>query len=56
MSLKILYEKVAEGFLASAVTEIQVQGQTGSPGDRDVGRGHSVYGIPTTRAKLEGKS
>jgi hypothetical protein len=33
MSLKIFYEKVAEGLLASARTEMHVQGQTSSPAD-----------------------
>jgi len=35
MSLEIFYEKVAEGLLASAGTEMQVQGQTSSPAGRD---------------------
>ena len=56
MSLEIFYEKVAEVLLASACMEIQVQGQTGSPAGRFVGRDHSVYRIPVTHAKLEGKS
>jgi hypothetical protein len=41
--------------LASAGTEIQVQGQTSSPAGRFVGRDHSVYRIPAKQAKLEGK-
>jgi hypothetical protein len=40
MSLEIFYEKVAERLLASAGTEMQVQGQTSSPADRLVGRDH----------------
>jgi hypothetical protein len=34
MPLEIFYEKFAEGLLASASTEIQVQGQTSSPAGR----------------------
>jgi hypothetical protein len=56
MSLEILHEKVAKGMLASADTEIQVQGQTYSPAGRFLGRGYSVNRIPATHAKLEGKS
>ena len=56
MSLEIFYEKVAEGLLASACTEIQVQGQSSSPAGRLVGRDHFLYRIPATHAKLEGKS
>ena len=56
MSLKIFQEKVAEGLLASAGTEIQVQGQISSPAGRFVGADHSVYRIPPSHAKLEGKS
>jgi hypothetical protein len=56
MSLEIFYEKVAEVLLASDGTEIQVQGQTSSAAGRLVGRDHSVYSIPVTHAKLEGKS
>ena len=37
MSLEIFYEKVAEGLLASAGTEMQVQGQSSSPAGRLVG-------------------
>jgi len=37
MSLEIFYEKVTEGLLASAGTDIQVQGQTSSPAGRLVG-------------------
>jgi hypothetical protein len=55
-SLEIFYEKVAEVLLASDGTEIQVQGQTSSPAGRLVGTDHSVYSIPATYAKLEGKS
>ena len=40
LSLEIFYEKVAEGFLASAGMEIHVKGQTGSPAGRLVGRDH----------------
>ena len=57
MSLEIFYEKVAEGLLASAGMEIQVQGQSSSPAGRLVGRERPLlYRIPATRAKLEGKS
>ena len=56
MSLEIFYEKVAEGLLASAGMEIQVQGQSTSPAGRLVGRDHFLYRIPATHAKLEGKS
>jgi hypothetical protein len=57
MLLEIFYEKVAEGLLASAGTEKQVQGQTGSPADRLVGRDHFLYRIPATHAKvMEGTS
>jgi len=40
MSLEIFYEKVVKVLLASAGTEIQVQGQTSSPAGRLVGRDH----------------
>ena len=56
MSLDIFYEKVAEGLVASAGTEIQVQGQSSSPAGRLVERDHFLYRIPATHAKLEGKS
>ena len=56
MLLEIFYEKVAEGFLASAGMEIQVQGETSSPAGRLVGRDLSLYRIPAKQAKLEGKS
>jgi len=56
MSLEIFYEKVAEGLLSSAGTEIQVQGQTSSPAGRRVGRDHFLYRIPATRAKVDGTS
>ena len=45
MSLEISYEKVAEGLLASAGTDIQVQGQTSSPASRLVGRDHFYIGF-----------
>ena len=45
MSLEIFYEKVAEGLLASACTEIQVQGQSSSPAGRLVGRDHFYIGF-----------
>jgi hypothetical protein len=50
------YEKVAEGLLASAGTEPQVQGQTSSPAGRLIRRDHFLYRIPATHAKLKGKS
>jgi hypothetical protein len=53
MLLEIFYEKVAEGLLASAGADIQVQGQTSSPADRLVGRDHFLYRIPATHAKVE---
>jgi len=56
MSLEIFYEKVAEGLLSSAGTEIQVQGQTSSPAGRLVGRNHFLYRITVTHAKVEGTS
>jgi len=56
MSLEIFYEKVAEGLLASAGTEMQVQGQTSIPAGRLVGRDHFLYRIPATHAKVEGTS
>jgi hypothetical protein len=54
MSLEIFYEKLAEGLLASACTEIQVQGQSSSPALRLVGRDHFLFSFPVTHAKLEG--
>src|SRR5215510_16036205 len=56
MSLEIFYEKVAEGLLASAGTEIQAVGQTSSPAGRLVGTDHFLYRIPVTHGKPEGKS
>jgi len=56
MSLEVFYKKVTEGLLASAGTEIQVQGQTSSPAGRLVGRDHFLYRIPATHAKVEGTS
>jgi hypothetical protein len=56
MSLEIFYEKVTQILLTSDGTEIQVLGQTSSPAGRLVGRDHSVYSIPATHVKLEGKS
>jgi len=56
MSLQIFYEKVAEGLLASAGTDIQVQGQTSSPAGRLVAKDHFLYRIPATQAKVEGTS
>jgi hypothetical protein len=50
------YEKVAEGLLATAGTEPQVQDQTSSPAGRLIGRDHFLYRIPATHAKLKGKS
>jgi hypothetical protein len=50
------YEKVAEGLLASAGAEPQVQGQTSSPAGTLIGRGHFLCRIPATHAKLKGKS
>ena len=49
---EIFCEKVAKGLLASAGTEMQVQGQTSSP----FGRDHFLYRIPATHAKVEGTS
>jgi hypothetical protein len=42
MLLEIFYEKITEGLLASAGTEIQEQGQTSSPTGILVGTDHSV--------------
>jgi hypothetical protein len=56
MSQEIFYEKVAEGLLSNAGTEIQVQGQTSSPAGILVGRDHFLYRIPATHAKVEGAS
>jgi len=56
MSLEILHEKFAEVLLASAGMEIQVQGQISRPAGRLVRTGHSIYRIPASHAKLEGKS
>jgi hypothetical protein len=42
--------------LTSDSTEMQVQSQTSSTTARLVGRDHSIYSIPATRAKLSGKS
>jgi len=56
MLLENFYEKVAEGLLTSAGTEIQVQVQTSSPAGRLVGRDHFLYGIPATHVKVEGTS
>jgi hypothetical protein len=67
MLLEIFYERVAEGLLASASTEMQgllasagtemqVQGQTSSPAGRLVRRDHFLYRIPATHAKVEGTS
>jgi hypothetical protein len=50
------YKKVAEGLLASAGTEPEVQGQTSSPARRLIGRDHVLYRIPATHTKLKGKS
>jgi hypothetical protein len=51
MLLEIFYEKVTEGSLTSAGTDIQVQGQTSSPAGRLVGRDHFLYRILVTHAK-----
>jgi hypothetical protein len=56
MLLEIFYEKFAEGLLASAGTEMQVQGQTSSPAGILVGKDHLLYRIPATHAKVEGTS
>jgi len=56
MSLEIFYEKVTEGLLANAGTEIQVQGQTSSPAGRLVERDHFLCRIPATHARVEGTS
>jgi hypothetical protein len=53
---KFLYEKVAEVLLTSEGTVIQEQGQASGPAGRLVSRDHSIYSIPVTHAKLEGKS
>jgi hypothetical protein len=56
MLLEMFYEKVAEGLIASAGTDIQEQGQTRSPAGRLVGTDHFLYKIPATHAKPEGKT
>ena len=56
MSPEIFYEKVSEGLLANASTEIQVQGQTSSPAGRLVGTDNFLYMILATQAKVEGTS
>jgi hypothetical protein len=56
ISLEIFYEKDAGGLLASAGTEMQVQGQTSSSAGGLVGRDHFLYRIPATHAKVEGTS
>jgi hypothetical protein len=56
MSLEMFHEKVAEGLIASAGTDIQQQGQTSSPAGRLVGTDHFLYRIPATHAKPEGKT
>jgi hypothetical protein len=53
---RIKYYEYIKVLLASNGMEIQVQGQNGTQAGRLVGRNHSVYSIPTTHAKLEGKS
>jgi len=56
MLLEIFYKRVAEGLLASARTEIQVQDRTSSSAGRLLGRDHFLYSIPATHSELEGKS
>jgi hypothetical protein len=56
MSLEMFYEKVAEGLIASAGTDIQEQGQTSSPAGRLVETDQYLYRIPATHAKPEGKT
>jgi hypothetical protein len=56
MSLQMFYDKVTEGLIASARTDIQEQGQTSSPAGRLVGTDHFLYRIPVTHAKAEGKA
>jgi hypothetical protein len=53
--LEIFYEKVAEGLLASADTEIQALGQISSPAGRLVVANPFLYRIPATHVKPEGK-
>jgi hypothetical protein len=55
-SLKVLYEEVAEGLLASAYTEIQALGQPSSSAGRLVGTNHFLYRIPVTHAMPDGKT
>jgi hypothetical protein len=52
----MFYEKVAEGLLASADTEIQALGQTSSPAGRLVWTDHFLHRIPATHAKPGGKT
>jgi hypothetical protein len=49
MSLEMFYEKVTERLLASAGTDIQEQGQTGSAAGRLLWKDHFLYRIPATR-------
>jgi hypothetical protein len=56
MSRESFYEKVAEGLLASADTEIQALGQTSSPAGRLVETDHFLYRILATHANSEGKT
>jgi hypothetical protein len=53
--LEMFCEKIAEGLITSAGTEIQVHGKTSTPAGRLIGRDHFLYRIPVTHAKLEGK-
>jgi hypothetical protein len=53
MSLEIFYEKVAEGLLSSAYTEIQALGQTSCTAGHLVGTNHFLYRIPATHAEPE---
>jgi hypothetical protein len=56
MSLEFFNENIAEVLFASDGMEIQVLDETSGPAGRLVGRDHSVYSIPATNTKLEGKS
>jgi hypothetical protein len=52
MSLEMFYERVAEGFIASARTNIREQGQTSSLAGRLVRTDHFSYRIPATHGRI----
>jgi hypothetical protein len=57
MSLEMFYAKVAEGVIASARMDIQVQGQTSNPAGRlDQPTDHFLFRIPATQGRVKGKT